>query len=153
MLRNTGCGFGQDLISVVGEDHAGRLKEIWRDALSAPDHDGPPVWAHNDLHPANAVVTDGMLSGAIDFCELAAGDPAVDLAAAWTLCPVGSAAVFLQVHGDADAATVRRARGWAVRSGVFVLEMGLRGRRGLPGGKPGWLPASRKILDRILEEC
>lgn len=111
------------------------------------------VWAHNDLHPANAVVTDGALSGVIDFGELGPGDPAVDLAAAWTLLPSGSAARFLWLYREVDADTVRRARGWAVHIGVFVVAMALNGRRGLPGGKPGWLPAGRKTLDRVLEPC
>ncbi|HEY8720052.1 phosphotransferase [Pengzhenrongella sp.] len=29
----------------------------------------PPVWLHGDLHPANVVVSDGTLSGVIDFGE------------------------------------------------------------------------------------
>jgi aminoglycoside phosphotransferase (APT) family kinase protein len=152
-MRNARCEFGEELISVIGEDRIRGLEEIWRDALSAGDWDGPPVWAHNDLHPANVVVTGGALSGVIDFGDLAPGDPATDLSAAWTLCPSGTSALFLQLYGDVDADTVRRARGWAVRVGVFVVEMGLAGRRGLPGGKPSWLPAGRRILDRVLEAC
>lgn len=151
VLRNAGFEFGEDLISVVGEDRVRELEKIWRDAVSAPVWDGPPVWAHNDLHPANAIVTDGALSGVIDFGDLAPGDPAIDLAAALTLLPSGSTEAFLQFYGDVDAATIRRARGWAVHRGVFVVAMALNGRRGLPGGKASWLPAGRRILDRVLE--
>jgi aminoglycoside phosphotransferase (APT) family kinase protein len=153
VLRNGGCEFGEDLISAVGEDRVRKLEESWQDAVSAPVWDGPPVWAHNDLHPANAVVTDGALSGVIDFGDLAPGDPAIDLAAAWTLLPSGSAEAFLQLYGDVNTATIRRARGWAVHRGVFVVAMALNGLRGLPGGKASWLPAGRRILDRVLESC
>lgn len=44
---------------------------------------GPPLWLHDDLHPANVVVSDGTLSGVIDFGDMCVGDPADDLAAAW----------------------------------------------------------------------
>ncbi|GAA4236711.1 hypothetical protein GCM10023075_60100 [Streptosporangium album] len=54
------------------------IREIWDDAVSAPDGEGPPVWLHGDLHPANVVVSDGALSGVIDFGQLGAGDPAAD---------------------------------------------------------------------------
>ena len=82
VLRNGGCEFGDDLISALGEDRVRELEKVWRDALSAVEWDGPPVWAHNDPHAANVVVTDGALSGVIDFGELAPGDPAIDPAAA-----------------------------------------------------------------------
>jgi aminoglycoside phosphotransferase (APT) family kinase protein len=91
VLRDTRCEFGADLIGVVGEDRARELEKLWRDALSAPERGGPPVWLHNDLHPANVAVTGGALSGVIDFGLLGPGDPAVDLAAAWILLPSGSA--------------------------------------------------------------
>lgn len=32
------------------------LRRIWRDAASAPEWTGPPLWLHGDLHPANALV-------------------------------------------------------------------------------------------------
>jgi len=34
-----------------------------------------------------------------------------------------------------------------------MIAMALNGLRGLPGGKPGRLPAGRKTLDRVLEAC
>lgn len=151
--RNAGFDFSAEMIEIIGKDRVRALEEIWLDARRAPEWDGPPVCAHNDLHPANVVVKDGELAGVIDFGELGPGDPAVDLSAAWTLLPSGSAARFLQLYGEVDAATVRRARGCAVRTGSFVLSMAVNGLRGLPGGKPGWLPAARKVLERIAETC
>ena len=151
--RNAGVDFGDDMIENIGKDRVRALEEIWQDARRAPEWDGPPVCAHNDLHPANVVVKDGELSGVIDFGEFGPGDPAVDLSAAWTLLPSGSAPRFLQLYGEVDAATLRRAQGCAIRTGSFVLSMAVNGLRGLPGGKPGWLPAARKVLERIAETC
>ena len=56
-------------------------------ALAAPRYDGPPVWLHGDLHPANILVNDGQVSGVIDFGDITAGDPASDLSVAWMLLP------------------------------------------------------------------
>ncbi|MGW6709808.1 hypothetical protein ACWGDE_33650 [Streptomyces sp. NPDC054956] len=77
-------------------------------------------------------------------------DPATDLAAAWLLLPAGAAPRFFEVYADADAATVRRARGWAVLRGLSLVGIGRTWERGLPGGKRTWGPAGRATLDRVL---
>jgi aminoglycoside phosphotransferase (APT) family kinase protein len=107
------------------------------------------VWLHGDLHPANVVVGDGTLAGVLDFGELGAGDPAADIAAAWLLLPEGSAPAFFDAY-EADDATVRRARAWAIRSAFGLVTVGAAGERGLPGGKPAWGPAGRAALGRVL---
>lgn len=84
--------------------------------MSAPGRESPPVWLHGDLHPANVVVSDGTLSGVIDFGGLCAGDPATDLTAAWPLIPAGAASRFSDVYAHADEAMIRRTRGWTVPS-------------------------------------
>jgi aminoglycoside phosphotransferase (APT) family kinase protein len=132
--------------------YAGRADEIravWEDAIAAPEWDGPPVWLHGDLHPANVVVADGTLAGVVDFGEVCAGDPANDLAAAWILLPAGAADRFFERY-QPDEATVRRARGWAVVRAMFLIAMGINGDKGLPGGKPHWGPVGREALDRLL---
>lgn len=135
----------------IGSD-AAAVRAVWEDAVAAPGWTGSPVWAHGDLHPANVVVADGTLAGVVDFGDLFAGDPAVDLAAAWLLLPMGAAARFFTVYAMADEATVRRARGMAVLKSMFLMLMGQNGDRGLPGGKPAWGPAGRAALDRILAD-
>ena len=65
------------------------IRAVWDDAVAAPEWQGPRVWVHGDLHPANVVVADGTLAGIVDFGALFAGDPAWDLAAAWLLLPAG----------------------------------------------------------------
>ncbi|MFG2359006.1 aminoglycoside phosphotransferase family protein [Streptomyces sp. NPDC048521] len=134
----------------VACDALRNVRDVWEEALAAADGDGPPVWLHGDLHPANIVVVDGTLSGVIDFGDMCAGDPAVDLAAAWVLLPAGAAARFFDAYAHADEAMIRRARGWAVLKSLFLILMGRAGDRGLPGGKPTWGPAGWAALDRVL---
>ncbi|WP_344478416.1 phosphotransferase [Kineococcus aurantiacus] len=128
------------------------VRAVWDDAVAAPAWEGSPVWVHGDLHPANVVAAEGTLAGVVDFGDLFAGDPAVDLAAAWVLLPAGAAARFLAAYGQADEAMVRRARGLAVLKSLFLMLMGQNGERSLPGGKPAWGPAGRRALDRVLDE-
>lgn len=137
--------------TTIGRDVTA-VRDLWEDAVDAPAWAGPPVWVHGDLHPANVVVAGGTLAGVVDFGDLFAGDPAVDLAAAWVLLPDGAAARFLTAYGRADEATVRRARGAALLKSLFLLLMGQNGDRGLPGGKPAWGPAGRRALNRVLLE-
>ncbi|ONI84068.1 aminoglycoside phosphotransferase [Actinosynnema sp. ALI-1.44] len=136
---------------IAGHANADGAREVWEKALAAPDWRGTPRWLHGDLHPANVVVRDGTLAGVIDFGEMCAGDPATDLSAAWILLPDGAAARFFDAYGQADEATVTRARGWAVLRALGLIGIGRNGRLGLPGGKPTWEPAGYAALDRVLE--
>ncbi|MER6812599.1 aminoglycoside phosphotransferase family protein [Spirillospora sp. NPDC000708] len=144
-------GFDRFFHAVVPDGLADGVRAVWDDAVAAPEWDGPPVWVHGDLHPANVVVSDGTLSGVIDFDAMFAGDPAWDLAAAWVILPAGTAARFFDAYARADGATIRRARGLAALKSLFLLLMGRNGDQGLPGGKPAWGPAGRAALDRVLK--
>jgi aminoglycoside phosphotransferase (APT) family kinase protein len=81
------------------------------------------------------VLRDGLLAAVIDFGDLAAGDPATDLAAAWLVFDVagrrdfrdrlGSARIDLPGTGPTaatDAATWIRARGWALNMATAMLD-------------------------------
>ncbi|MGI5488715.1 phosphotransferase [Microtetraspora malaysiensis] len=136
-----------DLGGFVEDD----IRAVWDDAVVAPEWEGPRVWVHGDLHPANVVVADGTLAGVVDFGAVFAGDPAWDLAAAWLLLPAGGASRFFDSYAQADEAAVRRARGLAAMKSLFLMLMGQNGDRGLPGGKPNWGPAGRSALDRVLK--
>ncbi|GLX93841.1 aminoglycoside phosphotransferase family protein [Herbidospora sp. NBRC 101105] len=125
------------------------VRAVWADALEAPAWAGPPVWLHGDLHPANVLTAGGTICGVVDFGDLCAGDPACDLSAAWLLLPDGAAG-HLHAAYRADAATVRRARGWAMAralSGILIGDAGVHGR---PGGKATWGPPARAALRRLL---
>ncbi|MFI7341450.1 phosphotransferase [Streptomyces sp. NPDC050085] len=139
-----------DLFTDMAEGpEADALRALLDDALAAPAWQGPPLWLHADLHPANVVVRDGTLAGVVDFGDLCTGDPATDLAAAWLLLPAGAAAAFFSAYAAAGPATIRRARGWAILRAIDLIRIGLAGDRGLPGGKPTWGPAGRAALKRI----
>jgi aminoglycoside phosphotransferase (APT) family kinase protein len=148
-------GFNQFFDSIDADaigPSAADVRTVWNDAVAAPAWDGPPVWVHGDLHPANVVVADGTLAGVVDFESMFAGDPAWDLAAAWVLLPAGAAAPFFAAYAKADEATIRRARGLAALKSLFLMLMGQNGDRGLPGGKPAWGPAGSAALERVLSE-
>lgn len=149
--RDCAGGFEHFFRAVAPDDIAAGVRAVWDDAVAAPAWEGPPVWVHGDLHPANVVVSDGTLSGIVDFGDMFAGDPAWDLAAAWVLLPAGTASRFFDVYARADEAAIRRARGLAAMKSLFLMLMGQHGDRGLPGGKPHWGPAGRAALDRVLK--
>jgi aminoglycoside phosphotransferase (APT) family kinase protein len=141
---------GIPLAELREEEVHASAREVWEKALAAPVWHGAPLWLHGDLHPANVVVRDGTLAGVIDFGELCAGDPATDLSAAWILLPAGAASRFFDAYGQADEATIARARGWAVLRALGLIWIGRNGRLGLPGGKPTWEPAGYATLERVL---
>ncbi|MEV3929929.1 aminoglycoside phosphotransferase family protein [Streptomyces sp. NPDC049944] len=149
--RTCADGFENLFQAVAPGDVAADVRAVWDDAVAADACEGTRVWVHGDLHPANVVVSDGTLSGIVDFGDISAGDPAWDLAAAWVLLPAGTASRFFDTYGRANAAAIRRARGLAAMKSLFLMLMGQNGDRGLPGGKPHWGPAGRAALDRVLK--
>ena len=141
------------------------VRSVWQDAVTAPAWDGPATWLHADLHPANVLTADGTFCGVIDFGDLRAGDPACDLAAGWILLPADAVDRFLAAYRPAahavvdapcaadapgaDAATRRRARGWAAIKALACMLIGDAGDHGRPGGKPTWGPPGRASLERL----
>lgn len=149
-LATLNDGFAGWLTVLTDERMAAAARETWDEAVAAPAWQGPPTWLHGDLHPANVVVQDGKLVGVVDFGDMCAGDPATDLSAAWILLPARAASTFFDAYGEADAATISRARGWAILRALHLLAIGKNGRLGLPGGKPTWEPAGSATLERVL---
>jgi len=150
---------GQDQ---AGQDQAGRdrvdrdtVLRVWDAALAAPGYDGPPVWLHGDLHPANILVNDGQVSGVIDFGDITAGDPASDLSVAWMLLPSGCRASFWSAYAAAGAGAGRggsgvgdalwaRARGWALNLAIVFLAHS--------DDNPVLRQVGRRTLRAVLEE-
>ncbi|WP_245720357.1 phosphotransferase [Nocardia uniformis] len=130
------------------------VRAVWEDAASAPDWDGPALWLHGDLHPANVLTTEGRLCGVIDFGDLCSGDPAFDLAAAWILLPEGASEHFHNLlQSRPDAATLRRARGCAVLKALAGILIGDAGVHARPGGKPTWGPPAHSALQRLVDSA
>lgn len=88
------------------------VTQIWNTAL-ASRWEKPPVWVHGDIALGNLLVKKGQLSGVIDFGLLGIGDPACDLAIAWTLFTPETRKIF-QKALSLDENTWARGRGWAL---------------------------------------
>lgn len=108
------------LAHVDPADRAAALR-VWETAVATPAWDGPPLWLHGDLHPANILVDHGQISAVIDFGDITAGDPATDLSVAWMLFTAPQRAALRQAYGRADDATWERARGWALALSLAFL--------------------------------
>ncbi len=124
------------------------VRAIWDDAVAAPGWAGPPLWLHGDLHPANVLTADGNFCGVVDFGDLCAGDPALDLAACWILLPDDESIKRFQraYRLASDDATWRRACGWAVWRALGSLLIAAADH---PGGKPSWGPPALASLQRL----
>ncbi len=96
------------------------LSRIWDEAVEAPEHIGPAVWLHGDFHPSNLLVEDGSVVAVVDWGDITAGDPAVDLAIGWMLLPPVERAV-LAAESRAEPETWVRARGWALSLGLALM--------------------------------
>ncbi|MEJ0066454.1 MAG: aminoglycoside phosphotransferase family protein [Caulobacteraceae bacterium] len=121
---------------------AGAATAVWDAALAA--WRGPPVWVHGDIAPGNLLVQDGRLSGVIDFGQACVGDPACDLAIAWTFFEGPSRAAF-RAGLPLDAGTWARGRGWALWKALIVLA-------GLPGANPADADEARRIIGDVVAD-
>jgi aminoglycoside phosphotransferase (APT) family kinase protein len=100
----------RELSGLIDSD---RARAIWIDALDAP-WDGARRWFHGDVARGNLLLDgDGQLAAVIDFGTCGVGDPACDLAVAWTLLTDDGRQAFRDELA-VDRATWRRGRGWAL---------------------------------------
>lgn len=117
----------QDNLRVAGDSiDAPAARAVWQMALDAKPWAHAPVWLHGDLHPANLLVEDTLITAVIDFGDLTSGDPATDLAVAWMLLPRHDRPAFwnsyaTRVDHPVDADLEARSRGWAVAFAAVFL--------------------------------
>jgi aminoglycoside phosphotransferase (APT) family kinase protein len=117
-LRDDPC---RDAITALaGEIDAAAAAAVWEQALAASVWPKEPVLLHGDLDARNLLVTDGRLSGLLDFGTLTAGDPAADVMVAWKMLTREARARFREELGVDDATWIR-ARGWALSQAVIAL--------------------------------
>lgn len=123
---------------------ADAAKALWDEAL-ASDRAPQRVWVHGDVAPTNLLVRDGALCAVIDFGNLAVGDPACDLAIAWTF--LGSAGrAELRRCLPLDAATWARGRAWALWKALILTT-------GVARGSPQEADAAPRVLAAILNDA
>jgi aminoglycoside phosphotransferase (APT) family kinase protein len=101
---------------------AGATLRAWDRAASSRWRQAP-VWLHGDVSIDNLLVRDGSLAAVIDFGCCGVGDPACDLAIAWSAFDAPARAAFRQAL-PLDAGTWDRARGWAQWKALITLAAG-----------------------------
>ncbi|EHR52422.1 putative aminoglycoside phosphotransferase [Saccharomonospora marina XMU15] len=127
--------------------------DAW-DAARRTTWDGPPVWFHGDVAPGNLLVQHHRLTAVIDFGCSGVGDPACDLAMAWTFFGGESRAAF----GDAvglDDGTWARGRGWALWKAAITAVAALRGGSeslSEAGLQFGWRQPALEVVADVLAE-
>ena len=140
----------QAITQLAHELDADAATAVWEAAL-ATVWERPPVWVHGDIANSNLLVMNGRLSAVLDFGCSAVGDPACDLAIAWTFFVDESRRAFRGALA-LDDGTWARGRGWAlwkalvthvklVRSDTYAVDAAHRF---------GWRLSSRGVLDEVL---
>jgi aminoglycoside phosphotransferase (APT) family kinase protein len=101
------------LRALSGRIDGDKARATWIDALGAP-WDGVRRWFHGDVARGNLLLDgNGQLASVIDFGTCGVGDPACDLAVAWTLL-TGDGRQAFRDELAMDQASWRRGRGWAL---------------------------------------
>jgi aminoglycoside phosphotransferase (APT) family kinase protein len=117
--------------------------EVWEAAL-ATTWDRPPVWIHGDMSAQNLLVQESELKSVIDFGQLAIGDPACDLAIAWTLFRGESRRAFRAML-PLDSGTWARGQAWTLWKALIVAAR-------LPGTNPAYAAQSWRLIDELLQK-
>jgi aminoglycoside phosphotransferase (APT) family kinase protein len=119
--------------------------EIWANALDAP-WDGVDRWFHGDVAAGNLLLVDGQLAAVIDFGTCGVGDPACDLAIAWTLLTAEARQAFRD-RLSPDAASWARGRGWALWKTLATCSATLEDPEDAEE-----LEGAKRVLDEIFRE-
>jgi len=120
------------------------IMEVWNTALDT-NIDCPKCWIAGDIHARNVLVDKGKITAFIDWGDMCGGDRATDLAAIWALLSTSQARQSATRTYRMSEATLKRAKGWAVFYGVFLLETGLK-------DTPRHAEMGRKVLQRLNED-
>ena len=108
----------QAIVALRGRIDVDTAIDLWETAL-ATAWQNAPVWVHGDISTGNLLMQKGQLSAVIDFGGLAVGDPACDLAIAWTLFEGESREIF-RATLSLDANTWARGRAWTLWKALIV---------------------------------
>ncbi|HEY6114098.1 MAG TPA: aminoglycoside phosphotransferase family protein [Gaiellaceae bacterium] len=135
------------IVVLSDEIDGGAAADVWEAALEATWH-GPPVWVHGDVAASNLLVADGLLVGVVDFGCSAVGDPACDVAIAWTFL-VGESRAAFRGRLALDDATWARGRGWALWKALITHQQ--------PGADAaarrfGWRVSAREVVEDVIAD-
>ena len=116
-------GLAQEALTELADMvDTGLAREIWATALDTP-WDGVDRWFHGDIASGNLLLRDGRLAAVIDFGTCGVGDPACDLAIAWTLLTADGRRAFRE-RLAVDEAEWARGRGWALWKALVTYDEG-----------------------------
>ncbi len=122
---------------------------VWEAAL-ATVWERPSVWVHGDITNSNLLVMDGQLCAVLDFGCSAVGDPACDLAIAWTYFASESRQAFRDAL-TLDEGTWSRGLGWALWKALNTHAKLVRCDTQTDAARRfGWRLSSRGVLDEVL---
>jgi aminoglycoside phosphotransferase (APT) family kinase protein len=139
---------------VASEVDTAATTAAWEASLAAP-FDGGPVWLHGDVTGSNLLVVDGRLAAVLDFGCCAVGDPACDLAIAWTLFHGESRRAFRERLAPDERAWLR-GRGWALWKALITLAEALRTEAPDPepaAVRSGWRVGARGVIAEVLADA
>jgi aminoglycoside phosphotransferase (APT) family kinase protein len=106
--------------------------------------DGVESWFHGDVAAGNLLLSDGQLAAVIDFGTCGIGDPACDLAIAWTLL-TAEGRQALRGRLSPGKAEWARGRGWALWKTLATCAYTL-------GDGAGNAASARRVLGEIFSE-
>ena len=95
------------------------VQRTWADAM-ASEWERDPVWFHGDVASGNLLVREMQLAAVLDFGSSGVGDPACDMAIAWTFL-AGEARDRFRSERGVDAATWSRGRGWTLWKSLITM--------------------------------
>jgi aminoglycoside phosphotransferase (APT) family kinase protein len=121
---------------------------VWEQARAARST-APRVWVHGDVAPSNLLVRGGRLCAVLDFGCAAVGDPACDLAIAWTFFDAESRAAFRERLAPDDGAWAR-GRGWALWKALLTLARAGAGDADRAACRFGWRTGPEGVIEEIL---
>lgn len=134
----------QALAALAGRIDIAAATAVWEAALSTA-WDAAPVWVHGDIAAGNLLAREGRLSAVIDFGCMAVGDPACDLAIAWTLLDAEGRAAF-RAALPLDAGTWARGRGWALWKALILAS-------GVSSGLKAEVAVAWRVIDAVLADA
>jgi aminoglycoside phosphotransferase (APT) family kinase protein len=141
------------IAALEGEIDTDAAAEVWEAALAATSH-GPSLWIHGDIVASNLLVVDGRLSAVIDFGCSAVGDPACDVAIAWTFFFGDSREAFREGL-PLDEPTWARGRGWALWKALITLVKAREAsgsQQDLAERRMGWRLSARHVVAEVLAD-
>lgn len=142
-LTTYDAGTRRAIEALAGQLDGESATAVWEIALEATWR-GEPVWFHGDVSEGNLLVRDGRLAAVIDFGTSGVGDPACDLAIAWTLLSGESREAFRSAL-SVDPATWARGRGWVLWKALITVADYL-------DTDPGKAATARRVLDDVLAD-